>query len=296
MTLRICLLSFTLFVSTISRAQETIVLNNQDGVFITYELTKIESSSKKDTYLAVVKAENKNDFAVFYGVPQTRLGNGTSQISPLENQLFAQSSVRNSTGLLGDNINLKGNSTKFITTDNKALFTIGKGSFVTGEKEFKVKGGVKPVLTNTFLFPLKPIENFDLAISEEVINGDWISSCGNIQMALTLSKNEKGEAVIQQQINGKQNSWRKLTSNTYEKVNDKSATLSYNKTNNTFNYSTTDGVVCSWNKKIKLQLTWGWGQRYKCLSSVFQFGFYSKVGRTFPDLPHSEKPPTLYAS
>ena len=249
MTIRISILSFIIFISTILKAQEKIVLNNQDGVFITYELTKIESNSKKDTYLAVVKAENKNEFNLFYGVQQTKLPNGTSQISILENQLFAQSSVRNSTSLFGDNVNLKGNTTKFFTNDNKVLFTIGKGSFITAEKEFKVKSGVKPILTNTFLFTLKSIDNFDLAISEDIINGDWTSSCGNIQMALTLTKNEKGETLIQQQINGKQNSWRKTTLNTYEKVNDKSATLSYNKSNNSFNYSTTDGVVCGWTKK-----------------------------------------------
>ena len=108
--------------------------------------------------------ENKNDYDVFYSVPLTRQANGSTTVSILENKLFAQSSVRNSTSLFGDNINLSGQETKFITNDNKILYFISKGNFITAEKEFKVKKGVKPILTNTFLLPLKSIDNFDIAL------------------------------------------------------------------------------------------------------------------------------------
>jgi hypothetical protein len=249
MTLRFSLLTISLFFYSFSQAQDKLTLNNQDGIYVTYELTKIEEGSKKDTYLAVVKAENKNDYDVFYSIPLTKQANGSTAISILENKLFAQSSVRNSTGLFGDNINLTGQETKLITNDNKILYSISKGNFITAEKEFKVKKGAKPILTNTFLLPLKSIDNFDIAVNEATINGDWISNCGNIQMTLTMAKNEKNETVIQQLINGKQNIWRKTTANTFEKLNDKTTTLSYNKQNNSFSYSTTDGVSCVWTKK-----------------------------------------------
>ena len=238
-----------LLLTTHSHAQEKITLNNQDGIYVSYELTKIEDGGKKDTYLAVVKAENKNDFDVYYSIPLTVQSNGNTEISILENRKFAQSSVRNSTSLFGDNINLGGEQTKLITNDNKILFSIPKGNFITAEKEFKVKKGVKPIITNTFLLPLKSIDNFDLAINAPTINGDWNSNCGNSQMTLTLTRNEKNETVIQQLINGKQIVWRKTTSNSFAKVNDSNTTLSYNKLNNTFSYSTTDGVNCVWAKK-----------------------------------------------
>ncbi len=249
MNMKIPLLTLSLFFFSFLQAQDKISLNNQDGIYVTYELTKIEDGPKKDTYLAVVRAENKNDFDVFYSIPLIKQANGTTGISILENRLFAQSSVRNSLSLFGDNINLTGNETKLITNDNKILYSISKGNFITNEKEFKVKKGVKPILTNTFLLPLKSIDNFDIAVNETTINGDWSSSCGNMQMTLTMSMNEKGETVIQQLINGKQNIWRKTTANTFEKLNDTSTTLSYNKQNNSFNYSTTDGVTCLWTKK-----------------------------------------------
>jgi len=249
MNLKISLLPLTLFFYSFLQAQDKVSLNNQDGIHVSYELTKLNEGSNKDTYLAVIKAENKNDYDVFYGIPLVKQANGTTSISILENKLFAQSSVRNSTGLFGDNINLTGHETKLFTNDNKILYTIPKGEFITSEKEFKVKKGVKPILTNTFLMSLKSIDNFDVALNEATVNGDWTSNCGNIQMALTIGKNERGETVIQQLINGKQNLWKKATSNTFEKVNDINAKLSYNKQNNSFNYSTTDGVSCMWTKK-----------------------------------------------
>jgi len=249
MILRISLLSLFSFFFSFLEAQDKIVLNNQDGVYVSYELTKIESGSKKDTYLAVVKAENKNEYDVFYSIPLTKQSNGTSTIGLLENISFAQSSVRNSTGLFGDNLNLNGHQTKLITNDNKALFLIPRGNFITSEKEFKTKKGVIPIITNTFLFSLKGIDKFDVAIDETIINGDWISNCGNVVMTLSMTKNEKGEDMIQQVVNGKQFVWRKSTANSFEKINDKNATLSFNKQTNSFSYSTTDGVSCVWAKK-----------------------------------------------
>ena len=249
MTIRISFSILLFFFYSFLQAQDKIVLNNQDGIYVTYELTKIEETAKKDTYLAIVKAENKNDYDVFYEVPLTKQANGTTAISILENKSFAQIIVRNSTGMFGDNIDLVAKESKFVTNDTKILFTIPKGTFITNEKEFKIKNGVKPILTNTFLISFKTLDNFDLALSEATINGEWISNCGNIQMTLSLTKNEIGEIVIQQLINGKQNIWRKTNSNTFEKINDKTVTLSFDKKNNNFNYSTSDGVACVWTKK-----------------------------------------------
>lgn len=249
MSLRFLFLTITTVFYSSLIAQTKSTLNNQDGVQVSYELTKIEDGSKKDTYLVVLKAENMNDHDVYYSVPLSKQANGSLAVSILENKLFAQSTVRNSTGLFGDNINLAGQETKLTTNDNKVLYAISKGSFVTSEKEFKVKKGVNPIITNTFLMPIKSIDNFDVAINDATVNGDWVSNCGNIQMTLTMAKNETGETVIQQLVNGKQITWRKNTVNTFEKVNDATTVLSYNKQNNSFSYSTTDGVTCLWTNK-----------------------------------------------
>lgn len=252
MKLKILIVAITVFASSFLKAQETIVLNNQDGVYVTYELTKLESTSKKDTYLAIIKAENKNSFDVYYTAQQYRpgygLGTAPSQTNSLNGQAFAQANVRNSTEFLGDYdyVPLKGNMTRAITTNNQVLYVLESGRSVTTEKKFKVKTGVKPILTNSFLVPLRPIDYFDLAISEETVNGDWVSSCGNILMSLMLTRNENGEIIIRQIINGKQNIWRKAGSNTFEKMYDRGITITYNKINGSFSYTSSDGVLCNW--------------------------------------------------
>lgn len=230
-------------------AQEKITLNTQDGIQVTYELTKMDDGDKKDTYLVIVKAENTNDHDVYYSIPLTKQANGTYVVPVTANLLFAQTSVRNSTSLFGDQVNLKGTETKITTNDNKLLYTIAKGSFITGEQKFKVKKGAKPVLTNTFLLSLKPLDYYDVAINETMINGDWVSDCGNIQMNLTMTKNEHGDVMLQQLVNGRQNNWVKKTAHTFEKTADSNATLSFNKTNGSFTYTNTDGVLCVWKRK-----------------------------------------------
>jgi len=249
MRLRIILLITTLFINNFLKAQVKNEINDQDGIYVTYELTKIEENSKKETYLAIIKAENKNDFDVFYSVPLTTQANGSKSVGILQSKGFSQIAVRNGTGFFGDYQTLVGTETNLITNDNFILFTIPKGKFVTGEKEFKVKKGVKPIITNTFLMPFKKLDLFDIAINETSISGEWISNCGGIQMSLSLGKNEKGETILQQSVNGKQNFWKKLNASLFEKINDKNVTLSFNKANNTFNYATTDGVACVWSKK-----------------------------------------------
>ena len=56
----------------------------------------------------VFKAENKNDYDVFYSVPFSKQSNGTKAVSILENKFFSQPTARNSASLFVDNINFLG--------------------------------------------------------------------------------------------------------------------------------------------------------------------------------------------
>jgi hypothetical protein len=249
MILKISISCFSLFICSFLMSQDKTPLNNQDGIYVTYELTKIETTSKKDTYIAVVKAENKNTYDVFYGVPLLKQANGTTTASISANKSFAQTSVRNATGLFGENINLTGNQTTLITNDNKLLFSVPKGEFITLQNEFKVKSGIKPVLSNQFLVPLKKIDFFTIELDETLINGVWVSDCGNVQMVLTLIRDQNGKTVIQQSVNGKLNNWVKTNTILFEKSTDYTVTLSFNKQAASFTYFNTDGVSCTWRKQ-----------------------------------------------
>ena len=240
-----------LLISSLGYSQEKIELKNQDGVFITCELTKLSSATdKKDKYLFSIKAENKNAYDVYYDVALTKNKVGDKEYESYASKNFAQVNARNSIGFLSSSKEgIAGQETKLKTNDNKVLFTIPKGEFVTTESRFTFKKDEKPIITSSFAKSMKKLDFFDLAVNETFIDGDWTSNCGSMSMTLALVKNAQNEAILQQTINGKLNEWKKVNANSFEKISDSNVTLTYNKKNQTFIYSTTDGVSCIWTKK-----------------------------------------------
>lgn len=249
--MRIKLTSIFLLFISFGFGQEKIELKNQDGVFITCELTKLSNATdKKDKYLFSIKAENKNDYPVYYEVPITKTKIGNRETESYGTKNFAEINARNSVGFLSFGTEgIAGQETKLRTNDNKALFTIPKGEFVTTETKFSFKKDEKPIITSSFLKSMRKLDFFDIAIGETLINGNWISNCGSFNMTLTLTKNAQNEPILEQRINGKINEWKKINANTFAKVSDKSVTLTYDKQNQTLVYYNTDGVSCVLTKK-----------------------------------------------
>lgn len=124
-------------------AQDT-TLSDQEGVFISYKLSKLQDGDKKDTYLLSVKATNKNAFDLFYQGPK----NGV-------NPFFSEVTVRT----LNDYIYLTATPSKLMTTDGK-LYYIKAGGTVNGETEFKIGKGITPVITSKLVTELKQISDF----------------------------------------------------------------------------------------------------------------------------------------
>jgi hypothetical protein len=249
--MRIKLTSILLLIISIGFSQDKFELKNQDGVFITCELTKLSNATdKKDKYLFSIKAENKNDYSVYYEVPVTITKIGDLEFESYGNKNFAEVNARNSIGFLSSStVSITGQETKLRTNDSKALYTIPKGEFITTESNFSFNKDEKPIITGIFFKSMRKLDFFDISISETFINGDWASNCGSISMTLALIKNTQNESILQQTVNGKINEWKKINANSFEKVSDKNVTLTYNKQNQTFVYSTTDGVSCVWTKK-----------------------------------------------
>lgn len=137
------LLLLLLFASSAAYAQDAIV-SEQDGIEISYKLTKLSENEKKDSYLMVVKATNKNTYDAFYQGPK----NGV-------NPFLATVTIRN----INTDIYLIANESKLLTADGKLYYIKPSGSIST-EKEFKIDKGVKPVVTAKFWSDLKPITDF----------------------------------------------------------------------------------------------------------------------------------------
>ncbi|MCF6182301.1 hypothetical protein [Lutibacter sp.] len=241
----ITLISFT---KLISQQEKRIAV--KDSVEITYQLLLKGHSSKKDKYILIVNAINKSNTDKFYTAPMAKSAReGHVTATQSGDSGFTRIKVRNSTGLFGNGASIKGEFTDLITTDNEAIYVIRKGDIYTQETSFRVLRGDIPLITNTFTKIFEDLSRYDLRLTPKMINGDYVSNCGNIRLNLNTSKDETGRDIVIQTINGKQFIWIRRSEDTFVRKNNcNEATLTFNKTTNSFQYSTVDGVYCDWVK------------------------------------------------
>lgn len=239
--------------SFVTSAQTSGTLNSQDGITVTYEVSKVsDNNDKKDKYIIVATAVNTNEYDLYYAVPMTKGTDGKYKLNSFDNKSFCEVSSKNATGImgfLGESAKLTGEETSINTRGNEVLFRVRKGQTIRADVKFSVKIGQTPIVSNNFRMRLKRMEEFDLPINNSVVNGQWEANCGNVRMNLVLVKNDLGQTMITQTVNGKQQVWFMVSENYFEKPGDKSASLTYNKSANIFTYTNVDGVICIWSKK-----------------------------------------------
>lgn len=238
--------------SSLTQAQTTAALNGQDGVIVKYELSKISDNDKKDKYIIVATAVNTNDYDLYYAVPMTKGADGKYKLNSYDNKSFCEVRSKNAIGILGflgESAKLTGEETSINTRGNAVLFRVRKGQTIRADVRFSVKPDQLPIVSNSFRMRLKKMEEFDLVINNSMVNGRWKASCGDVEMSLIFVKNEQGQSMITQYVNGRQQVWFMISENYFEKPGDKNATLTYNKSANIFTYTNFDGVICIWSKK-----------------------------------------------
>jgi hypothetical protein len=244
------LLSLGLYLGFISQifGQNAVEIANVDNVKIQYSLTRLESKETKEKYLIQVNVVNNNNYPMYYVVPGIVNEDKSVTMDPL-NLNFAKIKIRNSTGLFGDGIGLSGDNSNMKTISNGFLFALMPGKIYNFETTFKVKTGDLPLVTNTVKSNLNKLSNFDVKINSANINGIWSSTCSSMDLSLTFEENIGGISYIIQSVNGKQSKWLKQTEMNFTRENDNSTTLTYQKANNTFLFSSSDGISCTLTKK-----------------------------------------------
>ncbi len=244
------LFSLGLYLGFISQifGQNAVELANVDNVKIQYSLTKLETKETKEKYLIQVNVVNNNSYPMYYVVPGIVNEDKSVTMDPL-NLNFAKIKIRNSTGLFGDGIGLAGDNSNMKTISNGFLFALMPGKIYNFETTFKVKTGDLPLVTNTVKSNLNKLSNFDVKINSANINGIWSSTCSSMDLSLTFEENIGGISYIIQSVNGKQSKWLKQTEMNFTRENDNSTTLTYQKANNTFLFSSSDGISCTLTKK-----------------------------------------------
>jgi hypothetical protein len=241
----ITLISFTKLIG-----QEEKKIAVKDSVEITYQLLLKGHTSKKDKYILIANAINKSNTDKFYAAPLAKNNpEGHMSTTQTGDSGFTRLKVRNSTGIFGNGASIKGEPTYLLTTSNEAIYVIRKGNSYSQETSFRVIKGNKPLITNTFTKTFQKLSYYDLRLTPKMISGDYVSNCGDIRLNLNASKDETGRDIVIQTINGKQFIWIRKTEDTFVRKNNcNEATLTYNKNNNSFQYSTIDGVYCDWIK------------------------------------------------
>jgi hypothetical protein len=244
------LFSLGLYLGFISQifGQNAVEIANVDNVKIQYSLTRLESKETKEKYLIQVNVVNNNSYPMYYVVPGIVNEDKSVTMDPL-NLNFAKIKIRNSTGLFGDGIGLAGDNSNMKTISNGFLFALMPGKIYNFETTFKVKTGDLPLVTNTVKSNLNKLSNFDVKINSANINGIWSSTCSSMDLSLTFEENIGGISYIIQSVNGKQSKWLKQTEMNFTRENDNSTTLTYQKANNTFLFSSSDGISCTLTKK-----------------------------------------------
>ena len=243
-------LSFALFFVSFGSlfGQNSVEIANIDNVKIQYSLTKLESKETKEKYLIQVNVINNNSYPMYYVVPGL-VAQDKSIVIDVLNLNFAKIKIRNSTGLFGDGIGLSGDNSNMKTINNGFLFVLMPGKIYNSETTFKVKTGEDPLVTNTVKANLNKLLNFDVKINSTNVNGIWSSTCSSMDLSLTFEENIGGISYIIQSVNGKQSKWLKQTEMNFTRENDNSTTLTYQKANNTFLFSSSDGISCTLTKK-----------------------------------------------
>ena len=246
---KITILLFAIISTLPLTAQYKVELANYENVKVSYTLTKLEATDKKDKYLIQVVMVNNNAQPLYYSIQGSENEDKTIIENPFASS-FTRVKIRNSTGLFGDGISLNGDGTGLITTTNQFIKVIQPGKLYNTETTFKVKAGEIPIVTNTVNYTFSKLADFDLRINREMIDGLWQSTCGSVSMSFTfVERTSTSMAYILQSVNGKQIKWLKQTEITFTRENDNSTTLSYQKSNNSFLYSSADGISCTLTKK-----------------------------------------------
>ncbi len=242
-------LFFFLFTLLPLLAQNSVELANIDNIKVSYTLTKLEATDKKDKYLIQVVMVNNNAKPVYYAVQGSENEDKTITENPFASS-FTRVKIRNSTGLFGDGISLNGDGTGLISTSNHFIKVIQPGKLYNTETTFKVKSGETPIITNTVNYNLSKLSDFDLKINRNMVDGVWQSTCASVDMNfLYVERTTTAPAYILQTVNGKQIKWIKQTDITFMRETDNSTTLTYQKPTNSFLYSTVDGINCNFTKK-----------------------------------------------
>lgn len=232
-------------------SQEQILLTNDFGVNITYQLILEKEGKKRNTYLLIVKTKNTTEASLFYSV-QLHKDDKKEWNLPVvpKEKSFTKIKVTNANSFFGSSKLLFGDITKHELKDFQTLLELKNDTVYIEKMRFKIKSNKTPIVSNTYLRRLKKIDQFEFKIGVNTLNGNYTSNCNDnvINLKFQQSKRQKDD-IITEVINGTKFIWTRFNKTTFIRKDNPEYWLTYNQKDKIFSFSTPEGTVCNWHKE-----------------------------------------------
>lgn len=244
------LLLYALSIYIFSSAQkENVLLNEQDGVSISYILQFKEAKKNSDLYQLSIITENNGDFDYYYTVPQVMDKYGSYRpITTLRESSYAIIEIKNATMLFTGQGYAKGTKTEFVTKDNSALFELQKGGKYTYSLNFRIRTGLKPEIEIMSIKPFRVLSGFALKPTLNDYVGNYQSNCNTNHIYLQITKDKERGTYLTQTTNSSKSIWLRVSDTEFQNESNPGYRLSYNEDEKTFFYILPDGNQCVWRK------------------------------------------------
>lgn len=227
----------TLFCIKGSDAQQT--LFEYDGLNISTSIQKLEAGGKKDKYLMQVKILSKEK-DLYYPASMT-LNSRTKKLQ-VSNKTLGFAKVQNATGLFKSK-GIDGEISPYRSEDGSILYVFKQGKTYTEEDKFKVLTGNEPIITYNESKTVHPLDYYNLMVDGSMVAGNWSSTCSDGTITIAYSDTGKTDYITLNATN-RIIKWNRRNAQSFEK-NDRTATISYNKSDKSLIYINTDGIRCA---------------------------------------------------
>jgi len=229
---------------------------SRDGIVARYTLQQLEKGDRNDRYRVVLTAENTNPHEVYYGKPLRKQPDGTLVMDAAADRSFARVRIYNTSGLegfLGQTASVAGDDARLQAEGDQQLFRIAAGRRLTTELTFTVRAGKTPNMMLMLDGGIRKLDGFRVrtvtGAGTGIGAGEWVSDCGNVGMSIVLTRNAAGQTVLEQNVNGRRQTWQQVSEGVFEKAGDNTARVTYNKAGDIYTYSNEDGATCIWRKR-----------------------------------------------
>lgn len=218
-------------------AQQT--LFEYDGLNISNSVQKLEAGGKKDKYLMQVRIIS-TEKDLYYPASMT-LNSRTKKLQ-VSNKTLGFAKVQNATGLFNSK-GIDGEISPYRSEDGSVLYVFKQGKIYTEEDKFKVLTGNEPIITYNESKTVHPLEYYNLMVDGSMVAGNWSSTCSDGTITINYSDTGKTDYITLNATN-KIIKWNRRNAYSFEK-SDRTATLSYNKSDKSLIYFNTDGIRCA---------------------------------------------------